>query len=68
MLSPTEKLAITEELLDIASFQFVRRLKEKNPSISEADIEIELVNWYRTRPGAELGDGPGVPADLKKYL
>lgn len=68
MLSASEKLAIAEELLNIAAFQFVRRLKESRPSITEEEVEKELTKWYQNRPGAEFGDGPGTPVDLRKYF
>lgn len=36
-------------------------LQRRYPGASDDDIERELAAWLGTRPGAESGDGEGVP-------
>ena len=36
-----------------------RRLARKRPALSDAEIAAAVAAWYRSRPGAELGDSPG---------
>jgi len=39
-----------------------QRLRRAHPGLSAGDLELRLVEWLQTRPGAELGDSPGMPA------
>ena len=50
------------ELIDVAERMFRQRLRRESPGISDESIEQEVTAWYRRRPGAEFGDGEGVPA------
>lgn len=36
-------------------------LKRQHPDASDEEIERMIVAWYQHRPGAEHGDGDGVP-------
>ncbi len=63
MSEASQKLKLVEEFLDIAAFQFVRRLKEKNPFITNDIIEKKLIDWYGNRPL-----GFGTPVDIRKYF
>jgi Rv0078B-related antitoxin len=38
-----------------------QRLRREHPELAAAEIEGRLVDWLRTRPGAEFGDSPGTP-------
>jgi len=60
--SPTAKLRMAFELIDIAERMLRQRLRRESPSISDESIEQQVTAWYRRRPGAEFGDGEGVPA------
>ncbi len=61
------KLQIVAQLLDIAERAFVFKLLKRHPDMIEADVRSAIRNWYATRPGAELGDGVGVPGDPKRF-
>lgn len=55
------------ELQRLAERAFVFRLKEKNPSITPEQIEVEIGKWLKDRPGAEFGDGVGRVGDLSRF-
>ena len=63
----TYTLQIVQELLDLAERAFVHKLKKRNPEITDDAIRAAINQWYATRPGAELGDGVGVPGDPKRF-
>jgi len=60
-------LQIVQELLEIAERAFVYKLRKRNPEITDDAIRVAVNQWYATRPGAELGDGVGVPGDPKRF-
>jgi Rv0078B-related antitoxin len=60
-------LQIVQELLEIAERAFIHKLKKRNPEISDDAIRAAVNQWYAIRPGAELGDGVGVPGDPKRF-
>jgi hypothetical protein len=60
--TPTEKLRITFALIDIAERMLRQRLRRESPEISEQVLEERVGAWYARRPGAEFGDGVGIPA------
>jgi len=59
---PEEKLraafALHEEALTLLRQGLRRR------GVSEEHLEEHVTAWLHTRPGAEFGDGPGVPREL----
>jgi len=55
------RMQITFELCEAAEQMKRLTLKRQHPDASEEEIERMIVAWYRHRPGAELGDGDGVP-------
>jgi hypothetical protein len=59
--TPTEKLRMAFELIDIAERMLRQRLRRESPGISDESIEQRVNAWYRRRPGAEFGDGEGIP-------
>jgi hypothetical protein len=60
--TPAEKLRMTFALIDTAERMLRQRLRRENPDISPGDLEDRVAAWYAKRPGAEFGDGVGVPA------
>jgi Rv0078B-related antitoxin len=64
---PIEKFAVVLELLELAERAFIYKLKRNRPNITDLEIEEEVEKWYRHRPGAEFGDGEGVPGDPKRF-
>jgi hypothetical protein len=64
--TPTEKLRIAFALIDVAERMLRQRLRQRlrreSPEISEQALEERVGAWYARRPGAEFGDGVGIPA------
>lgn len=65
--SSNSKLQIVANLLDMAERAFVYKLSKRYPDLTEAEIKSAIKTWYATRPGAEHGDGVGVPGDLSRF-
>jgi hypothetical protein len=61
------KFKILMELIELSERAFIFKLKKKRPNITEQEIELELRSWYQDRPGAEHGDGVGVPGDPSRF-
>jgi hypothetical protein len=59
--TPTERLRTTFELIDVAERMLRQRLRRDLPDISEGALEARVSAWYERRPGAEFGDGEGIP-------
>ena len=55
------------ELLELSERAFLFKLKQRKPGLTEAETQAELKDWYQTRPGAELGDGVGVPGNPRRF-
>lgn len=49
------------ELCELAEDIFRQKLRRDRPEADEAEIEALVVQWRRTRPGAEHGDSVGRP-------
>jgi len=60
--TPTDKLRIAFALIDVAERMLRQRLRRESPGISDQVLEERVGAWYARRPGAELGDGVGIPA------
>ncbi len=60
--TPSEKLRIAFALIDVAERMIRQRLRRESPAISEQVLEERVGAWYARRPGAEFGDGVGIPA------
>jgi hypothetical protein len=60
--TPAEKLRIAFALIDVAERMLRQRLRRESPDISEQALEERVAAWYARRPGAEFGDGEGIPA------
>ncbi len=61
------KLQIVAQLLNLAERAFLYKLAKRHPEMTEAEVKLAVRNWYATRPGAEHGDGVGVPGDPKRF-
>jgi hypothetical protein len=59
--TPTERLRIAFALIDTAERLLRQRFRRESPDISDEAIEQRVLAWYARRPGAELGDGQGIP-------
>ena len=60
--TPGEKLRIAFALIDVAERMLRQRLRREYPEISDEVLEERVGAWYSRRPGAEFGDGVGIPA------
>ena len=58
--TPTERLRMAFELIDVAERMLRQRLRRESPGISDDVLEARVSAWYERRPGAELGDGEGI--------
>jgi len=60
-LSPVEKLGLALDLFESGVDVMRHNLYRKYPSETRDEIEERLLDWLRTRPGAEHGDAVGRP-------
>lgn len=49
------------DLYEAAEEILRQNLRRRNPRASEQEIEEGIRDWLRRRPGAEHGDGDGLP-------
>jgi hypothetical protein len=56
---------LTLELFDFGVQLMRQNLRRSDPQADEEDIERRLGVWLRERPGAEHGDCPGRPVDVR---
>jgi hypothetical protein len=63
-LTPTQRLRITLDLHDLGVQMMRQNLHRRYPKAGAKEIEAKLLEWLRTRPGAEHGDGVGNPREL----
>jgi Rv0078B-related antitoxin len=62
-----ERLAQTFELFELGVAMMEARLRRQHPNASADKLEHLLDAWLTERPGAEDGDGPGVPVPLDRF-
>ena len=56
------RLDLAFDLFETGEAMMRAVLRRRRPGASAATIEDEVRAWLATRPGAEHGDGQGVPA------
>ena len=61
-----ERFRTALELADLAEQMMRQKLRRENPAADEAQIERMLDDWLARRPGAEFGDGEGIPVTLPR--
>lgn len=61
-MSPADKLRAALELHEVGVALMRQNLRRRHPGESDAMIEKRLVEWLRTRPGAEHGDAACRPS------
>lgn len=57
-----KRMEIAFALAEAAEQMKRMTLRRQNPEATEEEIERAIREWYAYRPGAEHGDGDGVPA------
>lgn len=60
-LTPVSRLRLALEVFESGVDLMRQNLRRERPAASDTEIEAALVQWLRTRPGAEHGDAPGRP-------
>jgi Rv0078B-related antitoxin len=63
-LTPVQRLKIAFDLHDFGVKMMRQNLRRRFPEAKDEDVEKKLLEWLRTRPGAEHGDGVGRPRKL----
>jgi hypothetical protein len=61
--TPAERFMAVLELHDFAIRQMRANLRRRWPNAETEEIERRLAEWSMERPGAEHGDGIGVPVE-----
>jgi hypothetical protein len=56
-----ERFRAALDLFDLAEQMLRQKLRRKHPGLTEAELEASFAEWVRRRPGAEHGDGEGIP-------
>jgi hypothetical protein len=62
-----DRLLMTFELFEFGVEMMAANLRRRHPGATPEEIERLLEAWLAERPGAELGDGPGVPVPLARF-
>jgi hypothetical protein len=62
-----ERLLAAFEMFDLGVDMMVANLRRRHAHASPEEIERLLDDWLLERPGAEAGDGPGVPVSLERF-
>lgn len=62
-----DRLIATFEMFEFGVEMMAATLRRRHPHASAEQIEQLLEAWLLERPGAEAGDGPGVPVPLEKF-
>lgn len=57
--SPAQRFQTALALFELSVSMMRQRLRRKNPTASEAEIDRLLTVWLQDRPGAPGGDCPG---------
>jgi hypothetical protein len=72
MASTTSSVAdafrTTLDLFDMGLDLMRQNLRRNHPKSGDAEIELLLRDWLLDRPGAECGDCPGRPVDVRVRL
>lgn len=56
-----ERFQMAMHLYELAEAMLRQKLRRQYPEASAEEIDQRVIEWRLHRPGAEFGDGPGVP-------
>lgn len=62
-----DRLLAAFEMFEFGVEMMAATLRRRHPDASPEQIEQMLDAWLAERPGAEDGDGPGVPVSLERF-
>ncbi|MGH2898862.1 MAG: hypothetical protein ACRDMZ_09330, partial [Solirubrobacteraceae bacterium] len=65
--TPRDRLLAAFEMFDLGVEMMAANLRRRHPHASPEELERLLDDWLVERPGAEAGDGPGVPVPLERF-
>jgi hypothetical protein len=54
-----KRLEIALEMFGVGESLMRQKLRREHPQASSDEIEVKILAWLRTRPGAEQGDAVG---------
>ena len=63
----SDRLALTLELFEFGVDMMAAALRRRYPEATPEEIALRLEAWFAERPGAERGDGPGLPVPLSRF-
>jgi hypothetical protein len=64
----SERLALALDLFEFGVEMMAANLRRRHPEATPEEIERRLDAWLAERPGAEHGDGCGMPVPLSRIL
>ncbi|HEY6173608.1 MAG TPA: hypothetical protein VIX73_04155 [Kofleriaceae bacterium] len=62
-----DRLLVAFEMFEFGVEMKAAALRRRHPDASPEQLEHMLETWLAERPGAEHGDGPGVPVSLERF-
>lgn len=62
-----DRLLAAFDMFDLGVDMMAANLRRRHAHASPEEIEQLLDDWLLERPGAEAGDGPGVPVSLERF-
>ena len=62
-----ERLAQTMELYEFGVDMMAAALRRRYPDATADEIDRRVDAWLSERPGAEHGDGSGIPVSLTRF-
>lgn len=62
-----DRLLATFDMFELGVDMMAANLRRRHPHASPDEIERLVDAWLLERPGAEEGDGPGVPVPLERF-
>lgn len=62
-----DRLIAAFEMFELGVDMMAANLRRRHPHASPEEIERMIDAWLLERPGAEEGDGPGIPVSLERF-
>ena len=62
-----DRMLAAFEMFEFGVELMAANFRRRHPHASPEELERMVDDWLLERPGAELGDGPGVPVSLDRF-
>ena len=62
-----ERFRIAMALYDAGEAMLRQKIRRKSPQATDQEIQAQVVEWRRRRPGAEHGDAEGRPIPWPRH-